>query len=166
MTTHAGKYDLSGIRDTILKLHIQGRSRSRVAAELGISINTVNRIINEEVRERWQNREELKNRVAAQIEMVKQTYIEDHIRLKEAKLPPHRQSDELLLKLLAEESRLFGLHEAATIRVEVEQMSDEQLQTELARLGVAVNTNLKQLPAPEPDIEDAEILTPEPATEV
>lgn len=140
--------DLNGVRDQIVSLRCRGFGVDRIAAEVGLSRLRVASLLRQEFEERFADRDELKRQTAMQLDQLARPLWDKY------ESSADRRDAEALLKIIDRRCRLLGLDEAVKYKVEVEELSDEELTAQLAIHGHGSHL---ALPAAEVDhIEDAE----------
>lgn len=159
-----GTLDFNGIRDRVVTLRCKGFSTDRIAREVGLTANRVGQLLKSEFETRFADREELKRQTAMQLDWLARPMMDKYER-DAGTNNPDRRDLEAILKVIERKCRLLGLDEATQVRVEhVDQLSDAELQEQLARYGHTLNLpTVKQLeppkpPAPAEQIEDAVVV--------
>lgn len=139
--------DFNGIRDQIVELFCQGKSKSLICTALGLERKEVDRIINQEFNTRLGNRQQLIERTALELEWLKSKMM-DRVEGNGW----DRRDVETALKVIESKRKLFGLD--APVKVEVnhiDEMSDEDIKLQLKDYEKLTS----QLALPEP-VEEAE----------
>ena len=155
---HPGDYDYNGVRDAVVRLRCRGYGQDRIAKEVGIPKQVVKNLLESEFRDRYSEREALKHQTAMQIDYIMRPLLDKYEKDAE-KGQPQRGDAETLLKCLDRRARLFGLDDAVKLNVQVEEMTNDQLQQQLAVHGIDITLpQLPAAPASEP-VEDAEVVS-------
>lgn len=166
MSVRNGPSDFNGIRDQIVKLRCLGSSYETISKTLGITYKHVKAVIDSEFKERFENREALKLHTAMQLDWLARPLMEQFDKTID------RRDAEVVVKILDRKARLLGLDEAVKVDVrQVESLTDEEIENELARYTGIVKQILPSLPeatlSPSPhettlsineDVLDAEII--------
>lgn len=160
MPTRYSLTDFNGLRDSVVKLRCLGNSYTVIAKTLNISYKQVQTIIDSEFKDRFENREQLRLQTAMQYDFLIRPLLEKF------DTTVDRRDAETIAKLLDNKARLLGLNEATKIEVKhkVEELTDEELEKELARHNVVIQVvpatdNALPEHLPTEDISDADFST-------
>lgn len=144
-------HDYNGDRDRIVELAGRGFSAHYISQATGVAYKTVQRLLRSEFVERNSKRQDTVQAHAQTLNWLKLKVTE---RIHKSGANWDRRDCELLLKVLEREAKVFGV-DAPTqhqhdINVTVEDLSEEDLLSQLAAAGYALQITppVRQLPTP------------------
>jgi hypothetical protein len=138
--------DFTDIRDDVVKLRAKGYGVDRISKMLGLSKKRVDNIIHSEFVARFGNRQEMIVQTAMTLNMLMRPLLDKFEKDAEAGRPDRRDV-ETVLKVIDTKRRLFALDAPVKMEItHIEQLSDEQLNAELAKFGLTTAT-LATIPA-------------------
>jgi hypothetical protein len=147
--------DWTGERDRICDLYARRLSITYIAQAVGRSAAYVSKVLHSEFAERNANRQQI---VLAHHQTLSWMIQKATKRMAEAKDFWDRRDAELVLKLLEREARLFGVDQPTqhTVTVELDQLTDDELLTQLQAAGVQITLPAVTSPPALPEhVEDA-----------
>ena len=136
--------DFNGVRDEVVRLRSLGYGPKQIGQMLGISARASQNIIDSEFVTRFGNRQQMVVQVAMTLDMLARPLLEKYERDTNNGHPDRRDA-ESVLKIIDSKKRLFALDMPQKLEVlHIEELSVEQLNAELARLGVKFPNELPE----------------------